>query len=155
VRLQIIEERCWAEGGHLEQVTPMADVLELRGPERFVLLGRTSDLVNIAGKRSSIAYLNHQLHASPGIIDGTFYVPADAAASAIGRVARLAAMVVAPTLDAAAITAALRDRIDPAFLPRPLLLVDALPRNPTGKLPQQVLHALAAQLESATTERGS
>jgi len=155
VRLQIIEERCWAEGGHLEQVTPMADVLELRGPERFVLLGRTSDLVNIAGKRSSIAYLNHQLHAIPGIIDGTFYVPADAAASAIGRVARLAAMVVAPTLDAAAITAALRDRIDPAFLPRPLLLVDALPRNPTGKLPQQVLHALAAQLESATTERGS
>jgi acyl-coenzyme A synthetase/AMP-(fatty) acid ligase len=64
-------------------------------------------------------------------------------------------MVVAPTLDVAQITAALRERIDAAFLPRPLLLVDALPRNETGKLPQQALHALAAQLEAAATERNS
>jgi acyl-coenzyme A synthetase/AMP-(fatty) acid ligase len=154
VRLEIIEERCWAQGGHLEQVTPLADVLEPRGPERFVLHGRSSDLVNIAGKRSSIAYLNHHLQAIPGIVDGTFFVPADAAKSSIGRVTRLAAMVVAPTLDAAQIAHALRERIDPAFLPRPLLLVDALPRNQTGKLPQHELHALAARLESAATDRG-
>jgi acyl-coenzyme A synthetase/AMP-(fatty) acid ligase len=63
-------------------------------------------------------------------------------------------MVVAPTLDAAQITHALRERIDPAFLPRPLLLVDALPRNETGKLPQHALHALAAQLERAAVDRG-
>jgi acyl-coenzyme A synthetase/AMP-(fatty) acid ligase len=81
-------------------------------------------------------------------------VPADAAKSSIGRVTRLAAMVVAPTLDAAQIAHALRERIDPAFLPRPLLLVDALPRNQTGKLPQHELHALAARLESAATDRG-
>jgi acyl-coenzyme A synthetase/AMP-(fatty) acid ligase len=154
VRLEIIDETCWAHGGHIEQATPMSDVLELRGPDRFVLHGRTSDLVNIAGKRSSIAYLNHQLHAIPGILDGTFYVPAELASSSIGRVTRLAAMVVAPTLDAAQITLALRARIDPAFLPRPLLLVDALPRNETGKLPQQALHALAAQLDGAAVDRG-
>jgi acyl-coenzyme A synthetase/AMP-(fatty) acid ligase len=154
VRLEIIEERCWVQGGHVEQLTPLADVLELRGPERFVLHGRTADLVNIAGKRSSIAYLNHHLHAIPGIIDGTFYLPAEATASSVGQVTRLAAMVVAPGLDATQITCALRERIDPAFLPRPLLLVDALPRNQTGKLPQQALHALAAQLQSAATDRG-
>jgi acyl-coenzyme A synthetase/AMP-(fatty) acid ligase len=31
------------------------------------------------------------------------------------------------------------------FLPRPLLLVEHLPRNATGKLPQHTLRALTAQ----------
>jgi acyl-coenzyme A synthetase/AMP-(fatty) acid ligase len=31
------------------------------------------------------------------------------------------------------------------FLPRPLLQVESLPRNETGKLPRQTLHALVAQ----------
>ena len=39
--------------------------------------------------------------------------------------------------------AALRERIDPAFLPRPLCLVDELPRNATGKLPRGALDELA------------
>ena len=37
-----------------------------------------------------------------------------------------------------------RLRIDPAFLPRPLLMVARLPRNSTGKLPQAALRSLAA-----------
>jgi acyl-coenzyme A synthetase/AMP-(fatty) acid ligase len=51
--------------------------------------------------------------------------------------------VVAPTLDAARLLQALRERIDPVFLPRPLLFVTRLPRNGTGKLPQEALRALA------------
>jgi len=152
VRLEIIEDRCWVQGGHVEQSTAMSDVLELRGPGRFILHGRTSDLVNIAGKRSSIAYLNHHLHAIAGVVDGTFYVPAEPPAAPGGPVTRLAALVVAPTLDAAAILKALRERVDPAFLPRPLLLVEALPRNETGKLPQQALQALAMRLTAASTD---
>jgi acyl-coenzyme A synthetase/AMP-(fatty) acid ligase len=42
--------------------------------------------------------------------------------------------------------AALRERIDPAFLPRPLHFVASLPRNPTGKLPRESVDALVAQL---------
>jgi acyl-coenzyme A synthetase/AMP-(fatty) acid ligase len=144
VSLEIVEERCWAQGGHVEQVTPLADVIELRGPERFVLHGRTADLVNIAGKRSSLAHLNHQLNGIPGVIDGAFFVREDAHASLAG-VTRLAALVVAPELDVATILARLRERIDPIFLPRPLLRVEALPRNETGKLPQQTLRALITQ----------
>jgi acyl-coenzyme A synthetase/AMP-(fatty) acid ligase len=34
---------------------------------------------------------------------------------------------------------ALRERMDPAFLPRPLVLVEALPRNALGKLPREAL----------------
>jgi acyl-coenzyme A synthetase/AMP-(fatty) acid ligase len=54
-------------------------------------------------------------------------------------VARLAALAVAPGVPAAAIMRALREKIDPAFLPRPLVLVAALPRNALGKLPREAL----------------
>jgi acyl-coenzyme A synthetase/AMP-(fatty) acid ligase len=58
--------------------------------------------------------------------------------------------VVAPNLDAARVLKELRQRIDPVFLPRPLLFVARLPRNTTGKLPQQALRSLAAaHLKSA------
>ena len=55
------------EGGHIEQPTACCDVLELTGGDRFLLHGRVADLVNIAGKRSSLAYLNHQLNSIPGV----------------------------------------------------------------------------------------
>ncbi|HEX6763836.1 MAG TPA: hypothetical protein VF103_00125, partial [Polyangiaceae bacterium] len=35
---------------------------------RFLLHGRTADMVNIAGKRNSIGYLDHQLTAIPGVV---------------------------------------------------------------------------------------
>lgn len=136
--------RAWAQGGHVEQPTPMCDVLELTEGDRFLLHGRMADLVNIAGKRSSLAYLNHQLNSVRGVIDGTFFLPDDSHASRTG-VTRVAAFVVAPTLDAASLIEELRRRIDPVFLPRPLIFVDRLPRNGTGKLPQEALRALAAQ----------
>ena len=56
--------------------------------------------------------------------------------------ARLAAFVVAPGMDRRQLLAALRQRIDAIFLPRPLVFVDALPRNSTGKLPRSALQAL-------------
>ena len=39
----------------------------------------------------------------------------------------------------------LRERIDSIFLPRPIVLLDALPRNSTGKLPRATLAALAQE----------
>jgi acyl-coenzyme A synthetase/AMP-(fatty) acid ligase len=142
VRLVSDAEQTWAEGGHVEQPTPMCDVLEITTHDRFLLHGRLSDLVNIAGKRSSIAYLNHQLNAIPGVLDGAFFVREEDESSSTG-VTRVAALVVAPSLDAAAVTEQLRKRIDPVFLPRPLLFVEALPRNDTGKLPHEALLSLA------------
>jgi acyl-coenzyme A synthetase/AMP-(fatty) acid ligase len=143
VRLVSDAEQTWAEGGHVEQPTPMCDVLEITAHDRFLLHGRLSDLVNIAGKRSSLAYLNHHLNAIAGVIDGAFFVREEDESSSTG-VARVAALVVAPSLDAAAVTEQLRKRIDPVFLPRPLLFVDCLPRNDTGKLPHEALLSLAA-----------
>lgn len=151
VRLRMSEDACWASGGHLPEPMRLADALTPLGTERFLLRGRSADLVNIAGKRSSLAYLGHQLMAIPGVRDGVFFVREDAPASVAG-VVRLAAFVVAPGLDAERITAALRERIDPVFLPRPLLLVDHLPRNATGKLPHQRIRNLAERAAQAAPE---
>ena len=59
-------------------------------------------------------------------------------------VVRLVAFVVAPQLGERAILAALRQRIDAAFLPRRIVTVESLPRDPTGKLPADRLAAIAA-----------
>ncbi len=142
VHLQFEDGQVFAQGGHVEQRTALCDVIESTGTDRFVLRGRTADLVNVAGKRSSFGYLNTQLTAIPGVLDGAFFLSESAVAGATG-VARLGALVVAPGLDLAALTEQLRRRIDAVFMPRPLLLVDELPRNATGKLPHHALHALA------------
>jgi acyl-coenzyme A synthetase/AMP-(fatty) acid ligase len=139
-----IEERddgFWAAGGHVQRAAPLADRLKLQDAQTFLLEGRNSDLVNVAGKRTSLAALNHALLAVDGVIDGTFFVP-DAAGDD-EREVRLLAFVVAPGRSRADILAGLRARVDPVFLPRPLVLVDALPRNATGKLPRADLRALA------------
>jgi acyl-coenzyme A synthetase/AMP-(fatty) acid ligase len=132
-------------GGHVEQPTALHDVIEIRNDgTHFVLHGRFADMVNIAGKRNSLGYLNHQLTSIPGVKDGVFFIPDD---SHPDGVTRLTAFAVAPGLEARDIIAALRERIDAAFLPRPLHLVDALPRQLTGKIPREALCALAARLK--------
>jgi acyl-coenzyme A synthetase/AMP-(fatty) acid ligase len=142
VTLEPRDGETFARGGHVAQPIRLLDVLEVTGSDRFLLHGRIADLVNIAGKRSSLAYLNHQLNSIPGVIDGAFFHGESASHDA--AVTRVGACVVAPGLDAAVITAELRRRVDPVFLPRPLLLVASLPRTSTGKLPQEALRSLAA-----------
>lgn len=148
------EQEIWAAGGHVEAPVRMSDALERIDGRHFLLHGRKADLVNIAGKRTSLAYLNHQLTAIPGVEDGVFFMPGDAPANAAEQasdedgaaVRRLVALVVAPALAPADLQRRLRERIDAAFMPRPLLFVDALPRNATGKLPRDTLAVLVAAL---------
>jgi acyl-coenzyme A synthetase/AMP-(fatty) acid ligase len=125
----------WASGDAVEGAALLHDEIEQTGPDIFMLGGRSADLVDVAGKRMSLEYLNHHLLAIEGVSDGVFLKPDTCG----DDVARLAALVVAPGLRAEALLGALRARIDAAFLPRPLVFVDALPRNALGKLPRQAL----------------
>jgi acyl-coenzyme A synthetase/AMP-(fatty) acid ligase len=143
VTVTVRDGQAWVAGGHVEAATPMGDILEVTGADRFMLRGRVADRVNSAGKRSSLAYLDHQLTSIPGVLDGAFFLREGAPATEIG-ITRLGALVVAPSLDAKAITTRLRERLDPAFLPRPLLMVPEIRRNATGKLPLHVLRSLLA-----------
>jgi acyl-coenzyme A synthetase/AMP-(fatty) acid ligase len=140
------QQGTWVKGGHVDRDVLLADVIELAAQDRFVLHGRTADLVNIAGKRTSLAHLNYHLNSIPGVHDGAFIAPDQEG----DRHQRLMAVVVAPGLTAEAVLRALRIQVDPVFLPRPLHLVDALPRNATGKLPRESLDALMIQLARKT-----
>jgi acyl-coenzyme A synthetase/AMP-(fatty) acid ligase len=136
------------QGGHVPQPTMLADVLEVVDAQTFRLLGRSNDLINIAGKRSSLGHLNYHLNSIDGVQDGAFWLPPEAGD---GSVVRLVAFVVAadgvaaPTLHER-VLAALRTRVDAAFLPRRLVAVAALPREPgTGQLPAGAFAAWAAR----------
>jgi acyl-coenzyme A synthetase/AMP-(fatty) acid ligase len=139
VRVEARDGRAWASGGHIEQPTALGDVIDVQAPDRFALHGRVSDMVNVAGKRSSIDFLNAQLLAIEGVRDGAFLMPDGEDA---GGIRRLAAFAVAPGMAREQLLAGLRQRIDAAFLPRPLLLLDRLPRAASGKLPRETLLAL-------------
>lgn len=133
------ESACVVHGGHVEQATPLGDVLELQGDRHFRLLGRANDLIHVAGKRSSLSYLNFQLNRIPGVVDGCFWMPDDV----VEGVVRPIALVVAPGLSTAALIAALRDCLEPAFVPRTVVRVASLPRESTGKLTAQALRVFA------------
>jgi acyl-coenzyme A synthetase/AMP-(fatty) acid ligase len=126
------------------QATRLQDVVELDGAGRMVLRGRNVDMIEIAGKRASLSDLTRRLLDIPGVRDAVVFQPADseAVAQGVGRVQRVAAAVVAPTLQAADILQAMAQGVDLAFLPRPLLLVPELPRNELGKTARAQLLAL-------------
>lgn len=123
---------------HLLGPVPLGDQIsagETSGT--FLLQGRASDLFKIGGKRGSLGDLNHKLTQIDGVVDGVFVVPEQDTDGS--RASRLAALVVAPGRTESQILSALREKIDPVFLPRPLRIVDELPRNATGKLARESL----------------
>jgi acyl-coenzyme A synthetase/AMP-(fatty) acid ligase len=132
-------ERFLVQGGHVTEPTPLADQLELLDAQRFRLLGRANDLIHVAGKRSSLAQLDFQLNRIPGVIDGAFWMPDEPE----DGIARPVALVVSDTLDAEAVRRALRQVLEPAFVPRRVVKVPALPREGTGKLTAQGLARFA------------
>jgi acyl-coenzyme A synthetase/AMP-(fatty) acid ligase len=138
----------WVSGVPIAVETLLSDTIRLAGPGRFVLEGRIADMVNIAGKRTSLANLNHHLNAIPGVLDGLF-LATDGEGDAAHR---LAAFVVAPGMTMDDILVALRQRIDPTFLPRPLHLVGELPRNLLGKLPREDVMRLLSECRLAMTQ---
>ncbi len=139
VRLAPQPDGTLVHAAHLDAPIALADVVELDGDGRFHLRGRSTDLLEIAGKRASLGDLTRKLLAIPGVVDGVVFQLDEADAAGVRRIA---ALVVAPALDEADIARALRAAIDPVFLPRPLRRVNALPRNETGKLPRASLQAL-------------
>jgi acyl-coenzyme A synthetase/AMP-(fatty) acid ligase len=127
-----------ARGGHLSAPVVLNDLLVEVGGGHFTVQGRIADVVKIGGSRNSLAALTAELNRVPGVSDGVYWLP-----DSIDGEPRLMAFAVAPGVERSAIIAYLRRRIDPAFLPRPLVLVDALPRNAAGKLTRDALKALA------------
>ena len=136
------EQNTEIHANHLPESVSLPDQLELTGTQSFRWLGRNQDIINIAGKRGSLADLNTRLTRIDGVRDGViFQAPGSS---------RLAAMVVAPDLEARDIMESLGRSIEPVFMPRPFLMVDELPRQATGKLSRD---AVVEMFESIRGER--
>lgn len=144
-------ETAYVSGGHVVGELPLNDITELHSDTTFILRGRTADLINIAGKRTSLASLNHHLNSIDGVRDGVFFMPEEKA----GETSRLTAFVVSTELSGSEIMSALRRRMDAIFLPRPLHVVDALPRNSTGKLTRDSLEKLFQQYNKGKSSDGA
>ena len=125
---------------YFEQPVVLQDIVELLPGHAFHLCGRNADLVEIAGKRASLADLTRRMLALPGVTDA---IALQLDAEDGSGVRRIAALIVAPERSEAALLDELRLAVDPVFLPRPFRRVAALPRNETGKLARSaVLEAL-------------
>ena len=129
-----------ADGAETRRLNDVVTLLD--GGTRFRLIGRCGDIVKLGGRRASLAGLSRILLDIDGVSDGIFVAPDDLENSST---ARLVALMVSDVLSAAEVLAALRTRMDPIFLPRPLLHVPALPRNVLGKLPRGALLPVLAQ----------
>ncbi|WP_455198913.1 AMP-binding protein [Kaarinaea lacus] len=135
-------DTCFVNSEHLDGPTPLADIIEVEPDGNFRLVGRKSDLLNVAGKRASLSDLNRKLLSIKGVQDGVIFSPNENNSNT----SRLIAFVVAPSTKKEVILRQLSNMIDSAFLPRPLLLVDKLPRTETSKLPRKNLIEMYASL---------
>ncbi len=116
------------------------DEVEVLDSSHLCLLGRRQDILKVAGRRASLAALNHALLEIPGVKSGAFYQPREQETR--GEPERLVAFVTAPGVSEKWILAQLRKRIDGIFLPRPLIVVEDIPHLPTGKISHAVLAGL-------------
>lgn len=120
---------------HLPISVVLEDRLEPVDDQSFRLQGRVSDQIKIAGKRGSLLEVNTILMKYPGVADGiVFFPPQD---KAVPRLVAIVAMEQNRPLDKsdkAQLRAHFRRYLDTAFVPRPILFVDSLPREENGKL---------------------
>jgi acyl-coenzyme A synthetase/AMP-(fatty) acid ligase len=117
------------------------DIVEVLGDGTFRVIGRGADVIEVAGKRASLADLTQRLLAIEGVADATVFQPPLSGENAAGR---CAALVVAPGLSAREVARRMRGTVDAVFIPRPIVVVQALPRNEVGKLPRERLLAFFA-----------
>ena len=125
------EESFILAGSHLPEPIHLQDQLVIQ-PEGFKLEGRNTDMLNIGGKRYSLADLNLKLSEIKGITDSIVFLRDPLVDD------RPVAIVVSSRPEKE-IKMELAKKVDPVFIPRPILIADRLPRNETGKLIQASL----------------
>lgn len=127
------------------------DYIGLLNKHQFLLQGRKEDLVNIAGKRTSLAWLNHHLQACESLTDACYFLYDKQQGNE--TIHRLVAFVIDKSHrdekeKIKQIRNHLKSRIESTFLPKRIYFVSDLPRNPTGKLPRSELKKCLLQIES-------
>lgn len=141
-----VEECHEIRAEHLPAAVTLQDQIEQMDTRQFRLLGRGNDMLEIAGKRGSLQEMNKILLSAPDVMDGVIFFPTDDFPSTEKhKTQRLAAIVAFQKSETdkeqqkKQLLHYFRQRLDPVFIPRPLYVVDALPREENGKLPRSKL----------------
>ena len=125
---------------HLPTPTILQDVIVHVDSNHFTLAGRASDLVKIAGKRGSLFDINQILLGFKGLKDGTVIYP-----ESDNAVTRLVAIVsLEDGVEKSDLIRYFQSHLDSAFVPRPVYVVDSLPRESNGKLLRKNIDTLHA-----------
>jgi acyl-coenzyme A synthetase/AMP-(fatty) acid ligase/3-hydroxymyristoyl/3-hydroxydecanoyl-(acyl carrier protein) dehydratase len=151
---QLVVESPWCGNGRAE----LDDRIEIRPDGTFHHLGRSSELVKIAGKRAHAHAIEATVLAVPGIADAAIAIH-----TVPGREPRVAlAYTVAPggpdapdgrEVPRDQIAAAIRRQFDAVFVPKIVKLVPRIPRSDRGKLDGEALRVLLGISTIATTDR--
>lgn len=130
ITLQKNDRGTLASAAHLPESVQLQDIVEMSNDRHFQLKGRDSDMIEIAGKRGSLQEVNKILLTTPGVKDGVVFFPQQG--KTVGRLAAI--IVLAEGTQKEDVIASFRAHLDAAFVPRPVYVVDALPREENGKL---------------------
>ena len=103
-------------------------------PGGFVHLGRSDDVIKVGGRRVALGDVTAKLLAMPGLTDAT----AIAVPASDGRGQSIAAFV-AGAVTSDAVRTELGRWFDASVVPRRVVCLPALPREPTGKLARAAL----------------
>lgn len=118
---------------YLKAQHEVSDVIEVAGEGKFVLCGRSGDMLNIGGKRHSLAGLNEIMNGLPEVEDAVVLQREDV-------VKRGVMALVVSEFGEEQILSQFSAYVDPLFVPKLLIKVNKIPRNSVGKV-------LASELE--------
>lgn len=146
IEFTLIDSKVSASATHIAETIVLQDNLEFVENDRFRLLGRETDMVDIAGKRGSLSEINQLLLGFNGLQDGVVIFPEQRR-----PVPRLVAIVVLKEgVESQTLRAYFRQHLDAAFVPRPIFVVERLPREESGKLPAKRVLELYQRLQLET-----
>ena len=141
---QTAEHRVTVSSDYLPAPVVLDDSVNLMKNRQFTLEGRNSDQIKIAGKRGSLYDVNRVLNTFDGLVDGVVIFPEQSR-----LVPRLVAIVVLSDIQLKqALQTHFREHLDAAFVPRPIFVVDKLPRQENGKLNKAGLNEFYQQLSA-------
>lgn len=98
------------------------------------IVGRSNDVINVAGKKVDPVEVEHVLLNYPGVNDAAVY-GVDSGSTQIVK----AAIVKSQDIDLAELKKYCRSKLSDYKIPREMILAEALPRNKTGKLMRKQL----------------
>ena len=144
---QLVVQSAWCDGGR----AVIDDRIEVLPDGSFQYLGRSSEVVKIAGKRAHAAAIEATVLAIPGVTDAALIV--HAAAGREPRVALAITTIDGEPVGRDQVAAAIRRQFDAVFVPKVLKQLPRIPRTERGKLDGEALRALLGLADAATTDR--